>query len=252
MSHLKSVLVKALAACLALVGLAAATNSASASVTIFAENRLVEAVQDNGGLDGVQDSDGIGGVFAESASIEVLSTGSNGFGSLFAEQNTSLGALNWSGTGGVAIDGHVPLRPISEFGGHARSGFLVVFEVTCPTMFTLEGTLSELVDGGDAFASFRLNKFVGSDLFEITSTGGADVNVSESTLLAPGAYVFTAQAFADGDPGTNFFDRANFQFDVELEEQCVVPEPGSVAAWSLMGLTFFGANAWRRRVRPNG
>lgn len=236
-----------LVAVLTVTCFASATDSAVASVTLLFGNRLVQTAQDGVVVQDFDQDTGTSGVFAESASIDVPDSGVNGYGSLFAEQNSNINALNWSGTGGVAIDGHDPLRSVTLFGGQATSLFQIIFEVTCPTVFSLEGKLNELVDGGDAVASFQLSEFAVSDLFDISSTGGGEVSVSESELLAPGNYVFTAKAFAIGDPGTNFFDRANFQFDVTLEEQCVVPEPGSVAVWSLIGLTFVGASRIRRR-----
>jgi hypothetical protein len=227
--------------------------TASATVTLAFGNRLVQAVQDGVIVQDFTQDTGTSGLFVESATIEVPDSGVNSYGKLFAEQDSTINALNWFGTGGVAIDGHVPPRSIADFGGQATSVFQVIFQLTCATLFTLDGELSEVVDGGDAEATFDLREFAGiSSLLEFESTGGGALSVSEATLLAPGEYVFTAKAFAIGDEGTNFFDRANFQFDVSLEEQCVVPEPASMAVWTLIGVSFVGMHRWQRRGRANG
>ncbi len=78
---------------LSLVCVAALANSASATVTIIAAQRIVTVLQTGGGQDS-DNSFAASGAFTETASVEVLPTGSNNFGSLFAEQDTTINALS--------------------------------------------------------------------------------------------------------------------------------------------------------------
>ncbi len=168
-------------------------------------------------------------------------------GSLYADQDTTFSGLTVFGFGKIFIQGSNPEPP--GFGGTAESSVTINFLLSETTAYTLSGLLNELEDGGSAFAQATLLDSLLSPIFDFQTTADDPVLLlSDSGSLAAGVYTLQVKSFGVGSAEQNFFDLAGFDFNFELVEQQVVPEPASMAVWTLIGVSFIGVHRWRRRT----
>ena len=153
-----------------------------------------------------------------------------------ATQHTDVSATRWAGSGTASTDA---LHGDPSFWGtaSAQSGMRIEFTLAEPMSYLLTGTIT-----GERFSYIKLDG--PSGLGWIFESGDAVPMVAmRRGLLAPGQYVFDAQAFSSSESGDPTGGRSAFDVQFKLDP---VPEPATLLLFGT-GAAFVGRTAWRRR-----
>jgi hypothetical protein len=139
----------------------------------------------------------------------------------------------------------------------ATSLMSVNFDVIgSPVLLSAAGLVSSSATPADNFTTLEARVALsGSISFEaISPSGGAAVPFTWNATLNPGSYTLSASARSLVQDGVTGPALADFELEFTLRQQLqeppnVVPEPATLTAWALIGLTF-GSATWRHRRKP--
>ena len=165
-------------------------------------------------------------------------------GEALAFQISEILALSFGGSAGAVAS--------SDDAASALSSFDVIFELTVPHPFTLEGSVqSSKSFGGTTHSEFLLFG-AGTDLFFQAFDNADPTSFSEVGTLAPGVYHLKVTGDASVIENTSAFAEAFWQFALELTDPtAAVPEPFTPVLLALGA----GVLAWRgiaQRRPPSG